>query len=373
MGRAWILAALLLTAFLPMPMASAQAEATPGALFATGQVIYQNAGCNGATSYVMSASAPPAGKANLGLSPIGVSCDIYFRYTTEVATVLSGDFKVYALVGCDGAGPAIQFNYDFYVGATRLAGAATQVSWTCTPGTTFPYQQLFTAADVPVPAGTQLALRLLVFALTPPPASPVPVWYVKVGGAAPTGVSGVGLPGTVYPILPAAALSLDAGAAAAEATPGGNATFGLTVTNNGTGAGTFAFAAEGLPTGYAASFDPPNGTVEPGAAATSTLTVSVPADATTGATTFVLNLTKDDGTSEFANLTLTVLETEPVTSTDPTGGTDGPTDGTETTGGNETGNGTAAAGGDAGVPGPGAVLVSLGLMAAAVLVRRRRA
>ena len=102
---------------------------------------------------------------------------------------------------------------------------------------------------------------------------------------------------------PAQSFSLAAAPTAVTMTQGGTGPSTITLTRTGGFAGNVALAAEGLPTGVAAAFNPTSFT---GTATTSTLTLTAAANATTGTATVTVRGTATGQTDKTVAIQLTV-------------------------------------------------------------------
>lgn len=181
-----------------------------------------------------------------------------------------------------------------------------------------------------------------------------------------------------YVFAPAGAGSADIAATVASATasakPGETASYALTFTNAGTSAGTVTLAAEGLPEGYAASFDSETVEVPAGGNATATVSVEVPASAANGEVPFQVTVSDASG-SQAIDLTLTVSkEGGSAPSGTPTAtATESPTATSAATGANETAEpaSTEETGEKKDTPGVGLVAFVAAVVAIIVFLRRR--
>lgn len=171
------------------------------------------------------------------------------------------------------------------------------------------------------------------------------------------------------PATPSIAVDLTLEPKNATVGPGSNATSTIRAVLNGTGPWSFNLTASNAPDGWSVAFEPANGSLETEGVAESSLTVSVPSDATNGAYNLTIELAGDANISARANFTLIVDERLRSPETVSTGAV-GAMTATATTAANET---AAAQGtGDESVPGLGVIFGVLAVTAVAFFARRRR-
>lgn len=381
-GR-WIASTIVIVTMLALFVPGSSAQATEGTLFFTNELVSESdlnpAAQNicGGKAYAMTSVAPleaSGQKAAATPSYQASGCATEFTYTMPGATTLDGDATLQFFTSCDHAFLGYPAGISSYRGhllhngeelsqATIFGGSGP-----CVLGAVEEHTMALGTGDAEITAGDTLTVRIFWWTTNPQGVATTNAHYLVYGTDTPSGLTGTGLVVAADPGPQIVEDSLEPGDAAdvaitlAEAT---NATYVYTWNATLEGSAQITYNAS-LEAGQATVMvrDGDNQTLADFSVSGNASDAMVVESVAAGAWNITVVAANATGTLELS----IVAYAEPADNL-----TDSPSP--TTSAGNQTAdNGTAQDGdGEGGlVPGPGAPLVAVSLLAATMLVRRRQ-